>query len=300
MDGKGIMAHISLSFGVKGGSSTAHGTSGGEIKSCIETICNSIEQEITTQMKFAFSSTKIKDCCKNIEAAVKENISAVSIEINDALARQQIATLAEYAKSTLSNIPLTASGIAIDNSNASGASSNKTPQRGSGKTQDNNDAPRPSLNDKLPINSDKTLINEGRVTVRAIDGNITNITQTYKEAETGVIKTQKVITKANGETQVSISESTKKIISDIDRVERKAADLRKSVAETLKWTDKNADGTLNKNEKPKILKDIDEQLETLKGIKNKVETGIEEKDANTVLNIEIGRASCRERVCQYV
>lgn len=247
MDGKGIMAHISLSFGVKGGSSTAHGTSGGEIKSCIETICNSIEREVTTQMKFNFSSAKIKDCCKNIEMAVKESVGAISIEINDTLARQQIAALAEYAKSTLSNIPLTASGIAIDNSNVSGASSNKTQQRGSKKTQGNNNAPRPSLNDKLPINSGKTFINEGRVTVRDIDGNITNITQTYKEAETGVIKTQKVITKANGKVQISIAESTKKIISDIGKAEKALQSLQENVLQNTTKAERNADGGIVKD-----------------------------------------------------
>lgn len=225
------MAHINLSFGVKGGTSTAHGTSGGEIKNTIATICQQIEREITTQMRFAFDSTKIAKCCQDIETVVRNNLNAVPLTINDTQARQQIDALVQYARQSLDGLQIGGGADTTQEGNTNGRGTTRRRRRGGTRgagTQGSENNQNSTSLTYTPFTEGDTLNGLSRQ-ITENSGRTTSIVQTYRDIETGVTKTQRQIVKANGEIQTTTTESTSSIISDLNKVERKLKNLEEDI-----------------------------------------------------------------------
>ena len=227
------MAHINLSFGVKGGTSTAHGTSGGEIKNTIATICQQIEREITTQMSFAFDSTKIAKCCQDIETVVRNNLNAVPLTINDTQARQQIDALVQYARQSLDGLQIGGGADTTQEGNTNGRGTTRRRRRGGTRgagTQGSENNQNSTSLTYVPFAEGNTLNGLSRQ-ITENDGRTTSIVQTYRDIETGVTKTQRQVVRANGEIQTTTTESTNSIISDLNKVEKKLNGFRKNLAQ---------------------------------------------------------------------
>lgn len=225
------MAHINLSFGVKGGTSTAHGTSGGEIKNTIATICQQIEREITTQMRFAFDPTKIAKCCQDIETVVRNNLNAVPLTINDTQARQQIDALVQYARQSLDGLQIGGGADTTQEGNTNGRGTTRRRRRGGTRgagTQGSENNQNSTSLTYVPFTEDNTLNGLSRQ-ITENSGRTTSIVQTYRDIETGVTKTQRQVVRANGEIQTTTTESTNSIISDLNKVEKKLKNLEEDI-----------------------------------------------------------------------
>lgn len=207
------MAHINLTFGVKGGSSVASGTSGGAIKADIERICKQIEAQVTRSISIAPNKEQIAQVIETINSATKE-IEPINIKVSETDFKRQIDSLVQYTKESFSNINV---GISV-NGNIGGTGGAATDSSGTGGAGGGTNTPRGA---STSLNNNIQALKGVTQSVTTSTNGVTSITRAFRDASSGVSNTITTVIDAENKVMRTTTQSTTQIISDINKLEQR-------------------------------------------------------------------------------